>query len=186
MFAFLSVAEHYNPLKNTTYHRIMNGRNNVPHSLSLTLDSLLILEQDSNELYTKKQNTVGLPIWWWRHRLYSNLKRDSLSENRNTGSACDFSFGFGVSWVIDKYINYGQLVLMFSDHDSIATGAWVLFRIYNFERERFDMEKRKRHSQSWSLSLRIPVSSAAKHEHWRKEWKRRERRKKQRTKKTRS
>lgn len=126
-------------------------------TLSLTLDSLLILEQDSNELYTKKLNTVGLPIWWWRHRLYSNLKRDSLSENRNTGSACDFSFGFGVSWVIDKYINYGQLVLMFSDHDSIATGAWVLFRIYNFERERFDMEKRKRHSQSWSLSPHLSI-----------------------------
>lgn len=35
----------------------------------------------------------------------------------------------GVSWVIDKYINYGQLVLMLSDHDSIATGAWVFVRI---------------------------------------------------------
>lgn len=91
---------HYNPLKNTTYHRIMSAVA-IIYFYEKRLNLRLLLHPNTT--------TMGLV------HLYLNCET-GLSPKKAK---------LGVSWVIDKYINYGQLVLMFSDHDSIATGAWV-------------------------------------------------------------
>lgn len=105
---------HYNPLKNTTYHRIMN--------------TIVMYFCGTRVEWIMEHETAGFsPVRWPYAAPRIQIRNGTLTKNEEKRKKSQ-SFAF-VSWVIDKYINYGQLVLMLSDHDSIATGAWAFARI---------------------------------------------------------